>query len=222
MLDMNSLESRAAMAEISGNSKLTMVRSCPGFAINSYESVACVLNGSSFEVNPPEGSFMFVTDWKQLEVSRDVTIIGIENMENFRMIRKQRLFFEHYLQEIGLSQKVLFVSRYPQSNDLRSWLSSIPNYYLHFGDFDLAGIHIFQTEFQKWIGVERSSFLIPKDIENRIRFNGSSKRFDNQYERFKDVKSECKDIQHLIDVILQNRKGYDQEGYISKPFNEDN
>jgi len=35
----------------------------------------------------------------------------------------------------------LFVSRYPQtqSKDLLNWLQSIPNPYLHFGDFDLTG-----------------------------------------------------------------------------------
>ena len=57
------------------------------------------------------------------------------------MIRHQREFFES---EIG-SQRLLFVSRYPQSTDLRSWLQNIPNRYIHFGDFDLAGIHILRS-----------------------------------------------------------------------------
>lgn len=65
-------------------------------------------------------------------------------------------------------RRILFVSRFPQSLDLRLWLKDIPNSYVHFGDFDIYGIQIFLTEFQKYLG-ERSSFLIPVDIEERLK-----------------------------------------------------
>ena len=142
-------------------------------------------------------------------------VIGIENMENFRMIRKQKTVFEKYLRMHGLSQRALFVSRYPQSADLRRWLCSVPNHYLHFGDFDLAGINIYIIEFQKYLGVGRSSYLIPDDIESRLR-SGSRKRYDDQYNRFKDVKSDIPELQQLIDLIHHERKAYDQEGYICR------
>lgn len=48
-------------------------------------------------VNPQAGSFLFVSDWEKFTIPEDVVIIGIENMENFRMIRKQRELFENYL-----------------------------------------------------------------------------------------------------------------------------
>ena len=92
---------------------------------------------------------------------------------------------------------------------------SIPNHYLHFGDYDLAGIHIYQSEFEQYLGAERSSFLIPDDILSRLR-SGSSQRFDNQYNRFKNITSENQELQELITVIWQYRKGYDQEGYIDR------
>ena len=50
------------------------------------------------------------------------------------------------------NQKILFVCRYPQSNDLIKWLQSIPNRYLHFGDLDFAGINIYLNEFKKYLG----------------------------------------------------------------------
>lgn len=134
-------------------------------------------------------------------------------MENFRQIRKQRAFFEDYLKLHGLPEKIVFVSRYPQSLDLRKWLVSIPNYYVHFGDFDLAGIHIFLSEFQKYLGKERSSLLIPLDIEHRLKL-GSRKRYDDQNSHFKDLCSDSNDIQQLIEFIHRERKGYDQEGLI--------
>lgn len=213
ILEVNLSDSRASMATETGNSKLVTVRSCPGFPINSYEPIECFLGGESFWVNPQEGSFLFVSDWEKFTIPEDVIIIGIENMENFRMIRKQRLLFEKYLKVHEFSNRVLFVSRYPQSSDLRRWLCSIPNYYLHFGDFDLAGINIFLFEFHQYLGKERSSYLIPDDIEFRLQ-SGSRNRYDEQYSHFKDVKSDVFELQQLIALIHRERKAYDQEGYI--------
>lgn len=213
LFEANVYDSRALMATKTGNSKLVMIRSCPGFPVNSYERVECFLGGEPFPVNPQEGSFLFVSDWKKFIIPEDVVVIGVENMENFRMIRRQRRFFEEYLHAHGLSDKVLFVSRYPQSTDLRRWLCTISNHYLHFGDFDLAGISIFLFEFRQYLGKERSSYLIPDDIESRLK-SGSRKRYDEQCEHFKDIKSDILELQRLIELIHKERKAYDQEGYI--------
>ncbi len=201
---------RSEQAAETGNSKLVKLRSCPGFPVNTYEPIVCSLHGRELVVNPIEGSFMFIIDWEDFVVPEDVIVVGVENMENFRMIRHQREFFES---EIG-SQRLLFVSRYPQSTDLRSWLQNIPNRYIHFGDFDLAGIHIFLTEFHKCLG-ERSSFFIPSDIEQRLEY-GSTIRYDAQYSKFHTLKCDVQNLQLLIDLINKYHRCYDQEGYILK------
>ena len=212
MLDVNASDSRASLAAETGNSKLVKVRSCPGFPVNTYEPVACLLNEREIIVNPVEGSFMFITDWKAFSIPEDVVVVGIENIENFRenfrMIRQQRALFES---EIG-KHRFLFVSRYPQSTDLRLWLQSIPNRYVHFGDFDLAGIHIFLTEFHQYLG-DRSSFFIPSDIEKRLA-KGSNARYNEQYEKYHKLHCDINKIQNLIDLINKYHRGYDQEGYI--------
>lgn len=201
--------SRSVQASATGNSKLIAVRSCPGFPINTYEPIACLLNGREIIVNPQEGSFMFISDWQSFSIPQDVVVVGIENMENFRLIRQQRALFEG---TIGPA-RLLFVSRYPQSSDLRSWLQTIPNRYVHFGDFDLAGISIFLTEFHAYLG-ERSSFFIPSDIEQRLP-NGSLERYNAQYLKFKNIKTNNPYLQHLIDTINNYHRCYDQEGYIN-------
>ena len=208
MLDVHNSDSRASMAAETGNSKLLTIRSCPGFPINSYEPIECSLNGESFVVNPPEGSFVFIDNWQQFSIPRDVVVVGIENMENFRMIRRQRKLFESVLGDNSL----LFVSRYPQSTDLRNWLMGIPNKYVHFGDFDLAGIHIFLTEFHKYLG-DRASFLVPSDIEQRLA-KGSRDRYNNQYGKYHTLHCDIPYLQSLIDLINKHHRGYDQEGYI--------
>ena len=80
ILDVNGSGSRALMAAGTGNSKLAPVRSCPGFPVNSYEPIDCLLNGEPFTVNPQEGSFVFVSDWERFVIPADVVVIGIENM----------------------------------------------------------------------------------------------------------------------------------------------
>lgn len=202
--------SRSVQASATGNSKLVPVRSCPGFPINSYEPITCTLNGQEFTVNPQEGSFLFIADWQTFSIPSDVVVVGIENMENFRKVRQQRQLFT---QAIG-SPRLLFVSRYPQSKDLVSWLQKIPNKYVHFGDFDLAGINIFLTEIHAHLK-ERSSFLIPNDIEARLR-NGSKERYDAQYQRFHNLQTDIQPLQSLIDLINKFHRCYDQEGYIKE------
>jgi len=220
LLDVGSSDSRAAMAADTGNSKLLMVRSCPGFPVNSYEPIACSLRGREFIVSPQEGSFVFIDDWQHFVIPEDVVVVGIENMENFRMIRQQKALFERELQMASVQQqtansqhqRLLFVSRYPQSTDLRRWLQTVPNRYVHFGDFDLAGIHIFLTEFHPYLG-HRASFLIPSDIEQRLS-HGFSERYNAQYGKFHGLHCLDKNLQSLIDLINSLRRCYDQEGYI--------
>lgn len=201
---------RSVQAAATGNSKLVMVRSCPGFPVNSYDSIPCSLNGRDIMINPEEGTFVFISDWQSFEIPEDVLIMNIENMENFRMIRQQRTLFTAMFP----NKRLLFVSRYPQSSDLRTWLERIPNLYVHFGDFDLAGIHIFLSEFHKYLG-ERASFLIPHDIEERLQ-QGSMERYNAQYNKFKNISSGVPSLQLLINMINKYHRCYDQEGYIQK------
>lgn len=200
---------RASQASDSGNSKLKMRRSFPGFLVNSYEAIEAHLNGRSCVILPEEGSSMFVSDWERFVIPSDVIVVGIENPENFRFIRQQRQLFESCLP----GKRLLFVSRYPQSSDLRNWLMGIGNPYVHFGDFDLAGIKIFLSEFHKYL-LGRSSYLIPLDIEEKLK-NGSTERFQGNYYENRNLSSDIPKLQALIDLIMKYHKAYDQEGYIN-------
>ena len=210
MLDVTAADTRASIAAETGNSKLMMIRSCPGFPINSYQAIECSLNGEPFVVNPPEGSFVFIDNWKHFVIPEDIVVVGIENMENFRMIRQQRKMFESLFGD----KQLLFASRYPPSTDLRNWLLTIPNKYVHFGDFDLAGVHIFLTEFHKYLD-ERSTYLIPSDIEQRLA-KGSENRYNHQYGKYHSLHCNIPYLQSLIGLINKYHRCYDQEGYVCR------
>lgn len=150
-------------------------------------------------------SHSYIYDYYALALTADVTIVGIENCENFRWVSRQRELFRHL-------DKVLFVCRYPQSGDLVRWLQKIPNRYIHFGDFDLAGVFIYQNEFYNRLG-ERASFFVPKDIEERLKI-GSRERYDAQIKKYSHMKITDERIRPVVDLIKKHRRGYDQEGYI--------
>ena len=132
--------SRADAIEISSNSKVKSIRTFKGFLVNCFQPVESNLN-ETVDYSPQEGTFTFIYDFENFTPSDNITIVGIENPENFRHIQKQKKLFENI--------QPLFVSRYPQSKDLVKWLQTIPNNYLHFGDFDFAGLNIYINEFKK-------------------------------------------------------------------------
>ncbi len=206
----NADSSRAAQAAVSGNSKTRTERSCPGFLVNSYEPICCTLRGREFIIAPAEGSAVYVADWASFVPPADVMIVGVENMANFLEIRRQRKLIDSFLD--SNERGVLFAARYAFSSDLAKWLGTLPNRYLHFGDFDLAGIDIFLNQFKPSVGA-RGSFLIPRDIDARIS-RGSRERYDAQYARYASLTTSDPSLQHLIATIHRCRRTYDQEGYI--------
>lgn len=205
---------RGVQAAQTGNSKLVAKRTFSGFLVNAIEGIECRLNGRRFAVEAVEGAMTFVYDWQRFEVPTDVVIVGMENAENFRYLAQQKPLFDVVLPQARL----LFVCRYPQgqSHDLREWLMSIPNRYVHFGDLDLAGVNIYLTEYYRHIG-ERASFLLPPDYQERIR-NGSNERYLAQYSKYGALSVTDGRLQPLVDCIHQHHRGYDQEGYITIPL----
>ena len=190
--------SRGEAVEVSSNSKLKSIRTFKGFLVNCFQPVECKLNGKQITIEPQEGTFTFIYDYDSFTPSDNITIVGIENPENFRHIQKQKKLFENI--------QPLFVSRYPQSKDLIKWLKTIPNNYLHFGDFDFSGIGIYLNEFKKHIA-ERTTFFIPENIDKLIADFGNKKRYDEQKINFKIKSIQQEKFLRLIDIIHKYRKG---------------
>ena len=200
---------RNELVAISSDSKLKNVRTFKGFLINSYQPVHAKLNDKSVTFNFTVGTFQFIYDFETFLPDENTTIVGIENPENFRWIEKQKYLFEDI--------QPLFVSRYPQnqSKDLIKWLQLIPNKYLHFGDFDFAGIGIYLNEFKKHIS-EKATFFVPENMEDLILENGNKERYNNQKINFVLETIQEQGLLLLIDTIHKYKKGLDQEILIRK------
>ena len=185
--------SRAEQVQLVGDSKAVSVRSCPGFPVN-------IISPLSVRLGEPS----------------DVIVVGVENMENFRLPERQTAVWEQIRDQFGGAQPLLLVSRYPQSRDLVTWLKRISNPYVHFGDFDLAGVHIYLSEFYARLG-DRASFFVPEDVEERLATSGSRVRYEIQFPRFGKMDIPDLRVKPLVDMLHHFQKGYDQEGYIIGP-----
>lgn len=198
---------RNELVDISSNSKLKQVRTFKGFLVSSYIPLQATLNGKPITINFTDGTFQFIYDFEKFIPEENVTIVGIENPENFRYIEKQKYLFKDI--------QPLFVSRYPQnqSKDLIKWLQSIPNNYLHFGDFDFAGIGIYLNEYKKHLE-KKALFFVPNNMEELIKLNGNRKLYNEQNINFKVERINEENLLKLIGTIHKYRKGLEQEAFI--------
>ena len=206
---------RSEQVQLLGDSKATAVRSCPGFPVNVIGPLSVRLGTRKILLCPCPGSFLYISDFQVFRIPSDAIVVGVENMENFRLPELQTAVWEEIQEQYGEGgvPPLLLVSRYPQSRDLVTWLQGIPNKYVHFGDFDLAGVHIYLTEFYARLG-ERAAFFVPDDIEERLS-RGSRERYDTQFERFGKMDVPDLRLQPLVGLIHRHHRGYDQEGYIA-------
>ncbi len=193
---------RAGAIEISSNSKLKSLRTFKGFLVNCFHPIECKLNDQPMTIQPQEGTFVFVYDFEKFVPSESITIVGIENPENFRFIQKHRKLFADITP--------LFVSRYPQNKDIIRWLQLIPNHYTHFGDFDFAGLNIYFNEFKKYLK-DKAQFFLPPDIEKLLSTKGNRDNYANQTIQFDRTKIKEENIIKLLELIEKYKKGLEQE-----------
>jgi hypothetical protein len=199
---------RSEAVELSGNSKLKSIRTFKGFLVNSYSPVEATLAQQSSFINPQPGTCTFIADYASFSPAENVTVVGVENPENFFHIQQQQHLFQHI--------HPLFVCRYPQGNDLVKWLDSIPNNYVHFGDFDFEGINIYLREYKKYLK-ERAIFFIPGNVEDMIARFGNRDLYNKQISHAPLPEAiEEQAIVGLLALFHKHRKVLEQEIFIRK------
>ena len=194
--------SRADAIDISSNSKVKSIRTFKGFLVNCFQPVDGILNKRAITIAPQEGTFTFIYDFEDFNPSVYTTIVGIENPENFRHIQKQKNLFENI--------QPLFVSRYPQNRDLVRWLQTIPNKYIHYGDFDFAGLNIYFNEYKKHLKT-KATFFLPPNIEQLLSSKGNRDNYNKQSILFDKNEVKEENILTLIGLIEKYKKGLEQE-----------
>ena len=92
------------------------------------------------------------------------------------------------------------------------WLKSIENNYLHFGDFDPAGIAIYCNEYLSRLGEDRCRFWIPSEIVSLMNAHGRPELFDRQHHLWPPrISFRQPELKELVDLITKQGKGFEQE-----------
>ena len=197
--------SRSNNIRMSGDSKLKETELWQGFYFKVSEPIHAQWQGRPLTLLPyPEGIPVFMPHPETLSLPEDVTVVMIENSENFLKIETQLPLFQ------GL--KCFFVSFYPreQHSYFIEWLQKQPNNYVHYGDFDFAGIHIYQSQYKKYVSGE-SRYLVPSGLLPLFRRYGKRALYNNQLSLQALIKADEPGISELLEIIKREHKGLEQE-----------
>lgn len=191
---------RSDLVKATGDTKTKNITTISGLYINGYENFQVEVNNEKFNIsNILNNTSFFIHKNNIVKISKDILIVGVENMESLLLIQKQKNLFENY------SKKKLFIFINPSMLKL---IENLENEYLHFGDFDLAGISIYETKIKPKI--KNSNFFVPTNIEKLI-INGNKNLYQKQYEKYKNIKSTEEKVQDLINLINENKRVIEQE-----------
>jgi hypothetical protein len=152
-------KSRDEVAEKFSDTKRVESKSFNGLMVSVFENIEVTLNEVRQSIYPIEGTGLFIHYSVKLELDNDTILVGVENPQVVWFINRYRHLFSKDKKYIFLS-----LSEYKTSFQYK-WLESFNGEYIHFGDFDLAGIHIYLNSIVPRLKNCKSySFLIPEHI----------------------------------------------------------
>lgn len=200
LLDRESRDGEESL-QAATSTKMLRTKGMQGFFIKAFGAELCI--GSSV-LNPlPDGVEYFVSDFTRLAVPSDALLIGVENPECFQ--KADRLL------DLFPQIPLVFVLRF-YSNRLLDWLATVQNPYLHFGDFDPAGIAMYCNEFLVRLGGRRCRFFVPETIAGLMEHHGDIGLFEQQRHLWPPKKEiHQPELIQLIHLISKTGKGLEQE-----------
>ena len=151
----------------------------------------------------PDGVEYFISEFQPLEIPSEALVVGVENPECFQKAARLLPLFP--------DPPLVFVLRF-YSNRLLDWLGAVQNPYLHFGDFDPAGIAIYANEYVPVLGRDRCRFFVPEHMDRLLEQYGDPELFDRQRHLWPPSSDfQQRGLIRLIEQISRHGKGLEQE-----------
>ena len=202
----NEPKSRDEIAENYSHTKRVESKSFNGLMVSVFDKLEVIYNEKKQYFYPLEGSGLFVHYTSKLQLDDDVIVVGVENPQVVWYINKYKHLFNK-------EKKYLFlcISEYKTTYQYK-WLESFCGEYIHFGDFDLAGINIYLNAIVPKLKKAKShSFLIPDNIYEIIKEKNYMVDYSNQTRYLNITSKKDKDLQKLIEFIKNNKITIEQE-----------
>ena len=192
--------SRDKIQQWTKSTKTKTSKSLKGLYISSIENLNIKINDEVVTIVPTNGLGYFCFYTEKIEVTKETIIVGVENYQVVWFAKKYRELFKE--------KHLLFVVRNPY---MRDWIEDLENEYIHFGDYDLAGISIYINEMIPRLKKSKKySMFIPENIEFLIREYGDRELFEKQ-KRYLNMKLEDEQVLKLKRIIEKYKKGLEQE-----------
>ena len=199
-------KSRDEIADNYSHTKRVESKSFNGLMVSVFDKLEVIYNEKKQYFYPLEGSGLFVHYTSKLQLDDDVIVVGVENPQVVWYINKYKHLFNK-------EKKYLFlcISEYKTTYQYK-WLESFCGEYIHFGDFDLAGINIYLNAIVPKLKKAKShSFLIPDNIYEIIKEKNYMLDYSNQTRYLNITSKEDNALQQLIDFIKTNKITIEQE-----------
>jgi len=195
--EINAAQTRAELVQAQTDTKRKRISPQDGLYVTGNGFV----NGEKLSLF--RHSALFLQSLPKLESTH--LVVGVENFENLIYWESLRYLFD--------VNAIVFVFR---NKKMLKLFEEIDNEIIYFGDFDLAGIAVYEREIKP--RNKNIKFFIPKGIEVMIEKYGSSKLYQQQLGKYTNLKSNTQEIQELINTIHKLQKGLEQEFFIKKVF----
>ena len=194
---------RDEIQKITNNTKIKTSASLEGYFLASLQELPIKLDGKDITLLPNDGLGYFIFKTQTLSIENDIIIVGIENY--------QVLWFSKMYAKFYDSKKYLFIFI---NSEMLKWMESQKNEYIHFGDFDLAGINIYINKVVPRLKkCKKYSMLIPESIAQMVEKYGDYKLYQQQTQ-YENLRLEDASLIELRDILKRAKKSLEQEGII--------
>jgi hypothetical protein len=191
---------RDIIQKYNNNTKAKISKSLHGLYVSSLEKLDIILNSENISILPNDGLGYFFFASQKVELFEDTVVVGVENYQVVWFAKRYANFFKQ--------ENVLFVVTTPY---MLEWISDLENEYIHFGDFDLAGVNIYLNKVvPRLLKSKKYSMFIPSNIEELIEKHGNTQLYESQ-KQYKDLHSKSDEVNDLIKIINKFKKGFEQE-----------
>jgi len=193
--------SRDIVQKWHNNTKEKNSESLKGLYVSSLEKIDIKLDERKVSIIPNNGLGYFLFYTQKIELFADTIIVGVENYQVVWFAQKYKQFFD--------DKQMLFVVINPF---MLEWIENVENEYVHFGDYDLAGINIYLNKIVPRLKkIQKHSFFIPENIEYLIHEYGDVSLYEQQ-KQYENLDTEDEKIKNLMQLIRDEKKSIEQEG----------